>query len=83
LLTTGAANARLAVFVGTPGADILFHRLSAPVLRVRGLGTNDDRLNKPDSAAGVIGYSNETPSFFPSLQITLQNRVPASPSMAS
>jgi hypothetical protein len=28
VLFTGAANARLAVFVGPPGGDLLFHRLS-------------------------------------------------------
>jgi hypothetical protein len=34
LLFAGAANAQLAVFVGTPSADFLFRRLSGPIRRV-------------------------------------------------
>ena len=42
VLFTGAANARLAVFVGTAGADFLFYRLSRHVLCVPKLGANLD-----------------------------------------
>ena len=44
VLCTGAANARLAVFVGTAGADFLLYRLPRRVLCARQLGANVDRV---------------------------------------
>jgi hypothetical protein len=41
-LFAGAANARLAVFVGTTGADYLFRGLSGSIPRIHDLGANYD-----------------------------------------
>ena len=54
---TGAANARLAVFVGTAGADFLFYRLSRQVLCVRKLGANLDWVSDAWSARESINQT--------------------------
>jgi hypothetical protein len=56
VLFTGA-NARLAVFVGTAGADFLFYRLSRQVLCVRKLGANLDWVSDAWSARGSINQT--------------------------
>jgi hypothetical protein len=81
---TGAANARLAVFVGDHSRGLLLPHLSGSIWRVCCSGRTIYQMGKHKNvASAVFDYSNETPSFFPSVQITLQCRVPASPSIAN
>jgi len=73
VLFAGAANARLAVFAGAPSVDFLFRHLSESIPRVRDLGEIYNRMKASKTAdAWPAGYSNATPSFFPSVQTTLQ-----------
>jgi hypothetical protein len=59
----GAANARLAVFVGTPGADLLFRRLSGSIPHVCDVGAKYDVTAKAGDAGSYVIQTVRRASF--------------------
>jgi hypothetical protein len=69
-LFEGAANARLAVFVGATSFDFLFYRFSGSILRVRILGKTLDWMKSTKDAR--YGLFKRNARFFAVRQITQQ-----------